>query len=98
MLESYPVGVSSEQLTAAFNRAADVAAQLRVSGIEIRLVESSLVPAEDSLFCIFDAPSRNVVEDVVTRSGLPFERLVEVVDVGPARGRSPRASTESAGG
>jgi hypothetical protein len=86
MLESYPVGVSTEQLTAAFTRAADVAAQLRVSGIEVRLVESTLVPAEDSLFCIFDAPSREVVEAVVIRSGLPFERLVEVVDIGPAAG------------
>ncbi|HVS05042.1 MAG TPA: nickel-binding protein [Candidatus Dormibacteraeota bacterium] len=90
MLESYPVGISSEQLAAALMRAADVAAQLRVSGIEIRIIESTLVPAEDSLFCIFDAPSRKVVEDVVTRSGLPFERLVEVVDVGPAAGRSQK--------
>lgn len=91
MTESYPVGVSSEQLTAAFARASDVAAQLRESGIEVRLVESALVPAEDSLFCIFDAPSRKVVEDVVTRSGLPLERLVDVVDVGPAAGSSAEA-------
>lgn len=91
MLESYPVGVSSEELTAAFTRAADVAAQLRVSGIEVRIVESTLVPAEDSLFCIFDAPSRKVIEDVITRSGLPFERLIEVVDVGAATRSSPEA-------
>lgn len=87
MLESYPVGVPSDELAAAFKRAAQIAAELRVHGIEIYLIGSSLVPTEDSLFCTFDAPSKDVVEEVVVRSGLPFARLVEVIDIGPTAGR-----------
>jgi hypothetical protein len=44
------------------------------------------VPAEDSLFCIFEAPSREVVEELATRAALPIDRLIEAVDVGPTSG------------
>ena len=83
MVESYPVGFTPAELTAASERASELSAKLRIDGIDVRLVGSTMVPAEESLFCIFDAPSRDVVEEVVTRAGLPLERLSEVVDVGP---------------
>lgn len=86
MVESYPVGVSAQQLVAATNRALDVAAQMRVDGVEVLLLQSILVPAEESLFCLFEAPSRELVEEVVSRAGLPRERVVEAVDVGPKGG------------
>lgn len=83
MVESYPVGFTQAELTAATERASKLSAQLRIDGIDVRLVESTLVPAEESLFCIFEAPSREVVEQVVSRSGIPLERVSQVVDVGP---------------
>jgi len=52
----------------------------------VRLVESTLVPAEDSLFCIFEAPSREVVEEIAARAAIPIDRLIEAVDVGPTTG------------
>jgi hypothetical protein len=63
-----------------------VAEEFRLDGIDVRLIESTLVPAEESLFCIFEAPSREVVEEVATRAALPIERLIEAVDVGPRTG------------
>jgi muconolactone delta-isomerase len=86
MVESYPVGLTADQLTAASDRAARVAEELRLEGIDVKLIESTLVPAEDSLFCIFEAPSREVVEQVATRAAIPIERLIEAVDVGPRAG------------
>ena len=86
MIESYPVGLTADELTAASDRAARVAEEFRLDGIDVRLVESTLVPAEDSLFCIFEAPSREVVEEIATRAALPIERLIEAVDVGPTTG------------
>jgi hypothetical protein len=82
MVESYPVGLSAEQLMAASSRAVEVVAQIRADGVEVRLVEATLVPQEESLFCLFEAPSREVVEDIVKRAGLPLERVVAAVDVG----------------
>jgi len=83
MVESYPVGFTPSELTAASERASKLSAQLRIDGIDVRLVESTLVPAEESLFCIFEAPSREVVEQVMSRSGIPLDRVSQVVDVGP---------------
>ncbi len=87
MVESYPVGLNAAQLTAAGQRAAALAERMRLQGVQVWLIESSLVPAEDALFCIFDAPSRAVVEELVLQAELPLERLVEVIDVGPTAGR-----------
>jgi hypothetical protein len=86
MVESYPVGLTADELIAATDRAARVAEEFRLDGVDVRLVESTLVPTEDSLFCIFEAPSREVVEEVATRAALPIERLIEAIDVGPATG------------
>ena len=86
MVESYPVGLTADELTAASDRAARVAQELQLDGINVRLVESTLVPAEDSLFCIFEAPSREVVEEIATRAAIPIDRLIEAVDVGPTTG------------
>lgn len=83
MIESYPVGLDPEQVTAAGRRAATVAERMRRLGVDVRLVESTLVPEEDALFCLFDAPSRAVVEELAGEANLPLERLVEVLDVGP---------------
>ena len=83
IVESYPVGLSADQLAAATDRAQDVTAQMRVDGIDVQLLQSILVPAEESLFCLFEAPSRELVEEIVNRAGLPRERVVEAVDIGP---------------
>jgi hypothetical protein len=83
MVESYPVGLTAAELRAASDRAAEVAARMRHEGVQVRLVESTLLPSEESLFCIFEAPSREVVEEVASRAAIPIERLTEAVDVGP---------------
>jgi hypothetical protein len=86
MVESYPVGLSAHQLAAATDRAQDVTAQMRVDGIDVQLLQSILVPAEESLFCLFEAPSRELVEEIVNLAGLPRERVVDAVDVGAKGG------------
>jgi len=86
MVESYPVGLTADELTAASDRAARVAEEFRLDGIDVRLIESTLVPTEDSLFCIFEAPSREVVEELAARATIPIDRLIEAVDVGPRTG------------
>jgi len=86
MVESYPVGVTADQLSAASDRAERVTRAFRREGIDVRLIESTLVPSEESLFCLFEAPSREVVEEVAVRAAMPIERLIEAVNVGPGMG------------
>ena len=86
IVESYPVGQSALQLAAATDRAHDVTAQMRIDGIDVQLLQPILLPAEESLFYLFEAPSRELVEEIVSRAGLPRERVVEAVDVGAKGG------------
>jgi len=79
--ESYPVGVSRKNLTAAARRARVVAAQMRAQGTAVWFVKSTFVPSEESLICLFDAPSAATVEELSRRATLPVERVIEVVDV-----------------
>ena len=90
VVESYPIGVTARNLRAASIRVEKVSKDLRLSGIDVALIESTLVPSEESLFCIFEAPSREVVEEVASRAALPIERLIEAVDVGPRTGIAKR--------
>jgi len=54
---------------------------MRAQGTEVWFVKSTFVPSEESLICLFDAPSAATVEELSRRATLPVERVVEVVDV-----------------
>lgn len=85
MVESYPVGLTPTELRETGRRAADLTARLRADGVKVWLVESTLVPTEDALFCIFEAPTRGIVEGILKASGLPDGRLIDAVDIGDKR-------------
>jgi len=79
--ETYPVGLSRDNLAAAARRARFIAAQMRAEGHQIRFVKSTYMPAEDSLICLFDATSADLVLELGCRAELPIERIVEGVDL-----------------
>jgi hypothetical protein len=82
LVESDPVGLTATELRETGRRAAKLAACMRAHGVDVRLVESTLLPNEDALFCVFDAPSRSVVEEILKGSGLPSGRLIDALDIG----------------
>jgi hypothetical protein len=92
--ESYPVGSKPEQLAATVDSAREIAAELRAAGSDVSLLSSTFVPAEEALFCLFEAPSAAVVITLGQRSGLLFAHVVEAFDVGlearTARAPAPR--------
>jgi uncharacterized protein DUF4242 len=79
--ESYPVGISRDNLTAAIRRGRLVAAQMRGEGRQIQIVKSTLMPADDTLMCLFDATSAELVIELSRRAELPIERVVEAVEL-----------------
>lgn len=89
--ESYPVGISRENLTAATRRAGLVAAQMRAEGSQIRFVKSTLMPADDTLMCLFDATSADLVMQLSRRAELPIERVIEAVELATDR-KSPNGA------
>ena len=76
------MGSKPKQLAATVDSAREIAAEMRAAGSEVSLLSSTFVPADEALFCLFEAPSAAVVIALGQRSGLGFAHVVEAVDVG----------------
>jgi Nickel responsive protein SCO4226-like len=79
LVEHYRPGFSAERL-------AEWAAQVRAAAVGIaregkpvRYLRSTVVPADESLLCLLEAPSDDLVRAVYARAGIPFERLTVVI-------------------
>ena len=58
-------------------------------GTLVRYVRSTIVPADETLLCVLEAASEEVVREIYARTGLPFERLSAVL---PEEGRAEEAA------
>jgi hypothetical protein len=78
-------------------RYAPVAATVQVAATlhdyRVRLLQTTLIPADEIALCLFEAPSRRVLEHALAAGGCSFVRVVEAVVRGP--GDSPGGPAES---
>jgi hypothetical protein len=51
------------------------AAALRQEGKPVRNLRSTILPEDESLLCLLEADSEQLVRDVYTRASLPFDRI-----------------------
>ncbi|HVE25417.1 MAG TPA: nickel-binding protein [Sporichthya sp.] len=75
LVECYWPGVSEEKLAAAAERVRAAASELSRHGREVRFVGSILVPADETVFCLFDGLEDDV-RTVSEHAGVPFERVL----------------------
>jgi len=66
-----------DQLPGAAAAAKRVAAELTAEGQDVRYVRSTYVPADARCQCLFEGESREVVEEVQRRAGLPYQDIHE---------------------
>ncbi len=64
--------------------------ELTREGTHVQLVQSILVPEDETCFYLFQAQTGDAVREVAARTGLRFERVVEAVAV---KGAPTRADT-----
>jgi len=62
-------------------------------GKPVRLVRSTIVPADESLLCIVEADSDDLVFEAYGRAGLSFERISVVLPDDVDEPRAGRSST-----
>jgi hypothetical protein len=93
MAECFWPGVTEQQLAEAGARARRATEAITAGGVSARYVGSILVPADEIALCLFEAASIEAASDLNRRAAIPFERILEVVRLGPGRppGRSPGA-------
>jgi Protein of unknown function (DUF4242) len=75
LVECYWPGISEASLTAAAERIHKAVSELRLEGGDVEFLESILVGADETVFCLFDGTEQDV-RTVSRHADLPFERVV----------------------
>lgn len=76
-------GITLKQLEELQKLAVETSARFTLEGMPIRFIRTSWVPSESQLLCFFEADNPRVVRDVNEDAGIPFTRIVEVMEVTP---------------
>lgn len=77
MVERHLPDFPPDQLPGAAAAAKEKSAELSNEGQDVRYVRSTYVPEGEKCFCLFEGVSREAVEDVQKRAGLPYEKIHE---------------------
>ena len=81
LVERYWPGVTVEEFRSALERERAVIARMSEEGACIRVVSSMLIPADEVLFSVYEAPTATVVRRLNEQAGIPFDRIVEAEEV-----------------
>jgi hypothetical protein len=81
LVEHYWPGVTVEKFRTAANRVRASAEEMARADARIRFLHSTLVPEDEAAFCVFAAASPSLVEDAYRRAGIPFERIVDALEL-----------------
>jgi hypothetical protein len=91
LVEHYRPGLLPHELRELGERVRDSARELERDGTLVRFRRSAVVPADEALLCVLEAPSEDLVRDVCARAGVPFERITVVL---PDEGGTPSPTKE----
>jgi hypothetical protein len=80
LLECYWPGVDEQKLDVAVGRAQTAAGGLRRQGHDLRFVCAILVPADETVFWLFDGDEAHI-RAVSEQAGVAFERILESVRI-----------------
>jgi hypothetical protein len=83
LVEHYWPGVTDASFVEAAARVRAGAEELAAEGRSIRFLHSTLIPEEESAFCVFAARSRADVVDAYDRAGEAFDRVLDAVESRP---------------
>jgi hypothetical protein len=80
LVECYWPGVTEQAVAAAAHRAVQAAAEIRRQGPDVNFLTAILVPADETVFCLFEG-QETAVRAASQRAGIPVERVLESVRV-----------------
>jgi muconolactone delta-isomerase len=85
MVERQLPGITMEQLGGAQQAAIATSQQFTSQGKTVRYIRSTYVPGEAHCMCLFEAPNADLVKEVNETAKIPFTRIVEAMDLTPAK-------------
>lgn len=84
MVERELPGISMEQLAAAQKAAIKTGEQFTAEGKNVRYIRTTFVPNEARCMCLFEADSAELVKEVNETAQIPFNRIIEALDLTPS--------------
>jgi hypothetical protein len=75
LVEHYRPGLDVSQLTSAIARVRETVVEMENAGEPIHHVSSTLVPSDESFYCVIEAATEEDVRNAYARAAVPFERL-----------------------
>lgn len=75
LVEHYRPGRGVAQLSSSIARLREITAEMERAGEPVRYLSATIVPIDESFFCLIEAASEEVVSDVYGRADIPFERI-----------------------
>lgn len=93
LVEHYWPGVTAEAFRIAAERVHLSASELARAGESIRYLHATLVPSDESAFCVFEAASVELVARAYANAHVRFERLRVALEVDIQRDAGDRLST-----
>jgi len=78
-------GITPEQLAGAQQAAISTSRQFENEGKPVRYIRSTFVPQEAHCMCLFEAPNAERVREVNDAAKLPYTRIIEALDLSPAK-------------
>src|SRR5262245_44660598 len=81
LVEHYWPGITADTFRSAAERVRTTAEAMARDGTPIRYRHSTMVPVDEAAFCVFDATSAELIEQLYARAGVRFERIVAAVEV-----------------
>ena len=83
MVERNLPGITIDALAQAQGRAIEIAGRMTGEGTPVRYLRSSFVPEDGCCRCLFEAESTEAVERLNRSAEIPFDRVVEAMDLSP---------------
>ena len=81
MVERYWPGVAQDQVRCAVSKVGEAVCEMGRNGTAIRYLGSTLIPVDESVLCLFQATSADVVAEANRRAGVGFDRISPGIDV-----------------
>ena len=75
LVEHYSPGLNVSQLTSAIVRVRETVVAMEHTGDPIHYVSSTIVPSDESFYCVIEAAAEENVRGAYARAGVPFERM-----------------------
>ena len=83
MVERNLKGISMEDLGGAQKAAIGKAGEMAATGTDIRYIRSTFAPGDGRCMCLFEAGSEADVRRLNDDAGLPYDTVVEAMDLTP---------------